>query len=140
MLTTFFILNELHFITPDYLTKEYFESDDGAITVENETVKYLGLHIDRDLKFDKHINITCCKVNRMVGSFWKCTDLGIETKKVIYHSLVESHLSFGITIYAANFGKTLMSNYANDYYPLNLKPLKKSTKQNTQVYFQIKKI
>ena len=134
-----FILNELHFITPDYLTKEYFESDDGAITVENETVKYLGLHIDRELKFDKHINITCCKVNRMVGSFWKCTDLGIETKKVIYHSLVESHLSFGITIYAANFGKTLMSNYANDYYPLNLKPLKKAQNNILRSIFRLKK-
>ena len=53
-----FILNDLHLITPKYLIQEHFQTNDGTITVENTSVKYLGLHIDNNLKFDKHINIT----------------------------------------------------------------------------------
>ena len=119
-----FLLNELHHITPKYLIQEHFQTSDGTITIENTSVKYLGIHIDRDLKFKKHINITCCKINRMVNTFWKCPIQNIDIKKQIYHALVESHLNYGILLYAANYSKNVVnSDVVRNYTPNNLKQL-----------------
>ena len=52
---------------------------------EPSNVKYLGVYFDNDLRFKRHIDITCCKINRMVGILWKSEHLNLEAKKMIYH-------------------------------------------------------
>ena len=56
------------------------------IYYNHDEVKYLGVIFDNNLKFEKQINNTTMKINRMVGILWRCRDLPIETKLTIYHS------------------------------------------------------
>ena len=107
--------------------------------MESNEVKYLGLYIDNKLEFSKQINILCCKINRMTGIFWKCPDIDLGTKKVIYHSLVESYLNYGILIWGSNFNKQICGSVCEDYTPSNLKPLKKAQNQVLRAIFRKKK-
>lgn len=120
-----FILKDLHSITPHYFINEHFETKDGTITTENSSaVKYLGVHIDKDLKFVKHIKITNCKIARMINSFWKCPIDDTQIKKQIYHALVESHLNYGILMYASNLHNNVSDFMINSRStPSNLKQL-----------------
>ena len=120
-----FILKDLHSITPLYVINEHFQTNDGTITTENSSaVKYLGVHIDKDLKFEKHIKITNCKTARMINSFWKCPIEDTQIKKQLYHALVESHLNYGILLYASNFHNNVSDFTTNiRSTPSNLKQL-----------------
>ena len=73
-------LSELVEVAPKYLLEEFIETDDGTIILSNQNVKYLGIHIDSNLKFQKHISIVNCKISRMVGIFWRLTGVNVETK------------------------------------------------------------
>ena len=125
-----FVLKELHEIAPAYLIEEHITSDDGSIILTSDNVKYLGLQIDTKLKFHKHIAIVGCKISRVIGIYWKCIDnLKLATKKLIYHSLVESYLNYGIIVWGSELVKNLTSSndnkYSMDHIPLALKPIKK---------------
>ena len=134
-----FILKDLHSITPHYFIQEHFETADGNITVENDTVKYLGLHIDNLLKFNKHISITCCKITRIINNFWKCPIEDIKIKKQLYHALVESHLNYGILIYASNFSKYVTSVDVKNSIPNNLTQLVVTQNKILRAIFRIPK-
>ena len=88
------MLHELHKICPKYFISEYIETVNGSLFCENESVKYLGIQFDSRLKFKKQTAIVTCKVSRMINSFWKMPNIGLEIKKTIYQSLVESHLNY----------------------------------------------
>ena len=120
-----FMLHELHHVMPDYMVNEHIYTENGLAIPENETVKYLGIYIDNKLDFQYHLNILYCKLNRMVGTFWKCPDIGLNTKKVIYSSLVESHLTYGILAWGSNLSKKICGDLSDSYIPPNLKPIKK---------------
>ena len=123
-----FYLEELHRVTPKYITNEHIISENDSIIIANSRVKYLGLHIDEHLQFKYHTNIVCCKISRMVGIFWKCIIINLETKKIIYHALVESYLNYGILIWCSELSKNLMTEHDLDHIPDNLNPIK--TTQN----------
>lgn len=118
-----FILYELHEITPNIYLNEYLINSDGDMISNNENVKYLGLYIDSRLKFNYHISITSCRISRMIGTFWKSPELDVKTKKILYHSLVESYLNYGILIWASEFSKNLMTDTNYDRIPCNLKKI-----------------
>ena len=81
------------------------------------------MFIDSQLNFKYHINILTCKISRMTGIFWKCMDIDIKTKKIIYHSLVESHLNYGITIWCSEFSKILTTDSNEHQIPTTIKPI-----------------
>ena len=116
-------LQELHEITPKYYLDEFIMNDDGTIITTSETVKYLGMYIDSKLNFKYHINILSCKISRMTGIFWKSIELDMNTKKIIYHSLVESYLNYGILIWCSEFSKTLITDGNESLIPNSLKPI-----------------
>lgn len=60
-------------------------------------VKYLGIIIDSKLKWDIHINYVSNKIRKLIYRF-KCLKDFLDFKqiKILYHSLVESHLVYGI--------------------------------------------
>ena len=119
-----FILHDLHEITPNqYINESIMMSNDDDMILQSNNVKYLGLFIDSHLKFEYHINITSCKLSRMIGTFWNCSELDMKTKIVIYHSLVESHLNYGIIIWASEFAKNIMTDRNYSLKPSNLKKL-----------------
>ena len=95
------------------------------------------MFIDSQLNFKYHINILTCKISRMTGIFWKCMDIDIKTKKIIYHSLVESHLNYGITIWCSEFSKILTTDSNEHQIPTTIKPI--ITAQNKVVRAIFKK-
>ena len=121
-----FVLHDLHKVCPQYFISEYIETSDDDVIFEEDSVKYLGIHIDNKLVFKRHTALVTCKVNRLINTFWKMPNIGLDIKKVIYHSLVESHLNYGITIWASSFSKDASNNFDCAGVPDNLKNVKKA--------------
>ena len=61
-----------------------------------QEAKYLGVTIDSSLSWNAHVNSTIKKVRQAVGTLWRHRNsLSIRSKKVFYHSLIESKLLYG---------------------------------------------
>ena len=103
------VLHDLRKVCPQLYFMETVEMPDGTDIYESEQVKYLGVYIDGKITYNHHINIICCKLNRIVGQLWKGEHLNLEAKLLIYYSLVEFHLSYGITMWGSEFAKNLMT-------------------------------
>ena len=131
-----YMLQDLHNVCPAYFFNEFIVMPDGNYIFEPPDVKYLGVYIDNTLSYNKHINILCCKVNRIVGILWKCPHLSIKTKKIIYHSLVESHLNYGILMWGSNLSKNITGNYDHNHIPSNLKNLNKTINKVVRAIFR----
>ena len=100
--------------------EEGTEMPDGTVINEPDTVKYLGVLFDNNFKFNLHIDILCCKINRIVGILWKSEHLTIEAKKLIYNGLVEAHLNYGIVTWASELAKNISSNEIKESIPSSL--------------------
>jgi hypothetical protein len=70
---------------------------DGNILIERViSFKYLGVLLDENLKFDKHINTVETKVAQSCGALWKLKfDLPRHIKEKLYFGLINSHLTYG---------------------------------------------
>lgn len=80
--------------------------DDISFTINNteyviestENIKYLGIEIDRYLKWDIHVSYVVKKLRSLLFKFKQLKQiLDLKEIKLLYHSLVESHLQYGIT-------------------------------------------
>lgn len=83
----------------------------GDIYIEpTKEIKYLGVKIDSHLKWDAHINYVVRKIRTVLYKFKKLGEV-LETKelKVLYYSLVESHLIYGILAWGSA-AKTHLKN------------------------------
>lgn len=80
---------------------------DGNVINEVESVKYLGINLNHNLIWENHINYVKSKVSSGVGILYKFKQkFNIETKMLLYQSLVHSYLTYLPIIYA---GKTTSS-------------------------------
>lgn len=78
-----------------------FEGNTYSILPEMK-VKYLGLFIDKHLKWDLHITYVIKKLQMILHKFrYLCDILNKNNLKTIYHALVESHLNYGILAWGA---------------------------------------
>ena len=69
--------------------------------------KFLGIHIDDKLNFKLHVNNVITKISRVRGMLWRCGSLvSLAVKKMVYQSLVFSHLSYGVIVW----GKSSVGN------------------------------
>ena len=118
-----YVLHELSKVCPAFVLQEWITMPDGSTIYEPDDVKYLGVFFDSKMTFKKHIDIVNCKINRMVGILWKSEHLTSETKKTIYNSLVESHLSYGIVVWGAHMARNITGGFEADHIPSNLKQL-----------------
>ena len=114
-------IKSLHKCIPDYAYKKSL--DDSFEQPENDEVKYLGIVFDNTLKFEKQINSTAIKINRMVGILWQCRDLPVNAKLTIYHSLVASYLNYGILIWGSHLSKNLVGRFPLNHVPSQLSRL-----------------
>ena len=64
----------------------------------------------------------------MVGVLWKSEHLNIEAKKMIYHSLIESHLNYAISSWGSHFARNIKGKFELDHIPKILRQL--SSTQN----------
>lgn len=69
---------------------------------ELESCKYLGLEIDRRLKFEGHVNALCTRVATACYALRSVRqNLGVSVARNGYFSLAESHLRYGICFWGA---------------------------------------
>lgn len=116
-------------------------------------VKYLGLYIDENLKWDTHVECVTKKVLPVVGVLWRLSGAPVEVKSIIYNSLINSHLQYLNMVWGSASKKVLyplqiaqnkaikavhnLSCYTNtrtmyDYY--KILPIKLSYEFNLLVY------
>lgn len=77
------------------------------------SIKYLGIIVDKNLKWSIHVNNLCTKVRRLVLKFYEIRKfMSIKLLRIIYKSLVESILQYAIVVWGGL--------YANALEPLNV--------------------
>lgn len=87
------ILNDIIINISNNFNKQY---DETKISATLET-KYLGLIIDCHLKWENHIQYMCNKIRHLMTYFFKLREiLNITNLIIIYYSLVQAVLSYGI--------------------------------------------
>ena len=78
----------------------------------------------------------------MTGVFWRCPITDFKIKKQIYHSLVESHLNYGLLLYASSFSRQVANHTdeSHSYYtPSNLKPVNVTLNKILRAIFRVPK-
>lgn len=64
-----------------------------------KTTKYLGVHLDENLKWEEHIDNLCLKVNRTINGLKQARDfVSLEIPKIIHNSLIRPILTI-VTLY-----------------------------------------
>ena len=72
----------------------------GTELLEVDKAKYLGVIIDNKLSWGPHIEHLTKRLRSNAGQLARLRDTVPENHhKVLYHSLFESHLSYGITVW-----------------------------------------
>ena len=73
-------------------------------------IRFLGVWIDENMSFSGHISKLKSKLNLGIYALATCTKVvPFRIRKLIYHSLFESHLHFGSIIYGASNPRNLSS-------------------------------
>ena len=67
---------------------------------KTDMVKYLGVYIDKYLRWDKHVEYVTTKLRKLIYKFLQLRQiLNRKTLKMVYHSLVESILTYGLVVW-----------------------------------------
>ena len=88
----------------------------GSIIPINESVKYLGITIDKKLNFEIHIKQLESKVSRSIGIMTKLRHvLPAKALRTLYYFMIHPHLLYGIAIWGMTFKSYLkrLSNLQN---------------------------
>jgi hypothetical protein len=73
-----------------------------------QLIRFLGVWIDEDMSFEGHINKLKSKLNSGLYALSTCAYIvPLRIRKLIYRSLVESHLRVGSILYGAATPKLL---------------------------------
>lgn len=64
---------------------------------EADDIRYLGIHVDRHLRWDKHIQILVNKIRGLLNKFkYMKQYLNTKSMMTLYYALVESQITYGI--------------------------------------------
>lgn len=93
--TTFLTFSSYPRVTCDRLI---IRDEDGEIELNaSESVKYLGIIIDKHLKWDLQVNYIIKKIRPLLSKFKFLRQyLDLDHMKALYYSLIRSHLTYGI--------------------------------------------
>ena len=84
-----------HFIISGHKHEVVFANIDQNIIWESSNQKLLGVILDKDLKFDKHISFICKKAGRKLNALARITRfLSQEKRRVLMKSFVESQFNY----------------------------------------------
>lgn len=68
-----------------------------------DSFKFLGITVDKHLSWNQHIKTVCTKIKRAAGVIGRLKHiLPIPVKLKLYHSLIGSHLNYGILVWGRN--------------------------------------
>ena len=75
----------------------------GQKIYETDSVKYLGIKIDKNLSWENQINNVSIKLNKANAMLSKIRHyVDFKTLKLIYHAIFESHLYYSSLVWAQN--------------------------------------
>lgn len=67
---------------------------------ESNDMKLLGVHIDNELKFNKHISVVLSKCEANLSFLWRTArDRSFDHRKLLYNALILPHLNYCDTLY-----------------------------------------
>lgn len=73
-----------------------------------ENIKYLGIILDRHLRWKSHIEYLNSRIRKCIYLFYKLRDyLNIQTLKIVYKALVESVIRYGIIVWGGLYESSL---------------------------------
>ena len=76
--------------------------------IMQESVLFLGMHLDNKLKFGVHINSVCKKVSKSIGILYKLKYLlPLPCLKMLYYSFVYPYLLYCVNIWGGTFASYL---------------------------------
>ena len=67
--------------------------------LQEESVKFLGLHIDENLDWSVHIRNVIKKISKGKYLLWRHKKLGIKTKLLLYECFIRCHLLYCLTVW-----------------------------------------
>ena len=71
----------------------------NVIIEKVNSIKYLGFIIDKELKFNDHMEFICKKIGKKIGFFRRIRNrMSIITSINIYNTIIKPHFEFGSTI------------------------------------------
>ena len=69
----------------------------GYSLTTSQQIKYLGIFVNENLKWDAYIKYICNKLSHISGIFYKMRQLiCLDALLVLYYGLVQSHLTYGL--------------------------------------------
>ena len=75
----------------------------GKKLYETDSVKYLGIQIDKRLTWKQHINYVALKLNNASAMLSKLRHvLDIKTLRSVYYAIIEPHLCYASLVWAQN--------------------------------------
>ena len=78
-------------IVPGYKHEQVWANIGKDLIWESNDVKLLGVTIDRDLKFDKHVLKLCSKVNQELSALSRMENLlSLNKRRIVFKAFVES--------------------------------------------------
>jgi hypothetical protein len=77
--------------------------------LQEESVKFLGLHIDENLDWAVHINNVIKKISKGSYLLWRHKNLGIKTKLLLYECFIRCHILYCLTVWGGAKLNTLVA-------------------------------
>ena len=67
-------------------------------------LKYLGIYLDKNLNFSKHLNYIESKIARAAGILYKCKPyFSSKILRILYYSLLYPHIKYGIVTWGSTY-------------------------------------
>lgn len=80
----------------------------GELVEEVQEFCYLGLWLDSNLTWKRHVHYLCSKLSQLVGIFYRVRDeIPLYALKRLYYALAHSRLTYMITVWANTTGENL---------------------------------
>ena len=77
---------------------------DGKVLKQEQSLKFLGVHIDENLSWKTHINFLCQKISKSIGVIYRSRFyLSTKTKISLYYSLVYPYLSYCNIVWSSTY-------------------------------------
>ena len=67
-------------------------------------LKYLGIYLDKNLNFKKHLGYIEAKIARATGILYKCKPyFSSKILRMLYYSLIYPHIKYGIVAWGSTY-------------------------------------
>ena len=87
--------DKCHLLVSGYRFEELWVKIGNDTIWETKNVKLLGVTIDNELKFNKHLNDICKKANRKLGALSRLSKfLSLKKRRMLYKAFIESQFKY----------------------------------------------